>query len=226
MRPDSALQGSGSRRIPRPISGSPMSTRICQPTLRPLAMTTKLLLRGTELRCEIVDHLYRYGPKTIMAIIEELSRLRGTRLRRQNHLRCTAVKSQASEPEHLPRHRRALEDGVTLRHSVALRHGVTPRPARRCFDLSGLRCHDSLDAARPARGLQPSQQCGQRPACTYRRSGVGQRSHEDHLGSYRVSRCRVTGCCWCATAFQARITLGVASRRMADTTPGLTHSPP
>ena len=190
---------SGSQRIPRPISGSAMSTRICQPTLRPLAVTTKLLLRGTE-----------------------LSRLRGTRLRRLNHLRCTAAKGQASEPEHLPRHRRALEDGVTLRHSVALRHGVTPRPARRCFHLRGLRCHDSLDAARPARGLQPSQQCGQRPAGTCRRSGVGKRSHQDHLGSYRVSRCRATGCCWCATAFHVRITLGVAFRRTADTTPGLT----
>jgi len=35
-------------------------------------MPTKLLIRGTELRYVIVDHLFRHGPKTILEIIDEL----------------------------------------------------------------------------------------------------------------------------------------------------------
>lgn len=121
----------------------------------------------------------------------------------------------ASEPVHLPRHRRALDErGAFLRV-------VARRPKDRWVGLGDLGDRDRVDAPSARWWLQPSQQRGKRPACSGRRAGVGKRSHQDHLCSGRAARCRSTVFCRCATAFQVPVTLGVGSRRIADTTPGL-----
>ncbi len=81
MRPDSALQvrlaadsatnlwlPTASEFFPRLVHVDPdLSAHAAT-----VGHTTKLLLRGAELRYVIVDHLWRHGPKTILEIIEEL----------------------------------------------------------------------------------------------------------------------------------------------------------
>jgi hypothetical protein len=66
----------------------------------------------------------------------------------------------------------------------------------------------AVAAERQASSVRPSGRCGQeKPSRSPR-----------FVWNFQMSRHR---CCWCATAFQVPVTLGVASRRLADATPAL-----